>query len=460
MGKSKLGLFHALYSIGGLVGVLFGGTLLQFGYQPLYVFIYLAIAMIVPTLMSAPHTFSQVEEREIESRHLVSRSEEEYLARNNHSGLQLTTESVRGMNTVVLTGDNDEQRLGIANTVADDVMGLSQPREGWRGEDDDDDVEMSQRRQSSSQDIVNDNVTNTNDVITPNIDISITTTTTTTNELPNEDIDYYRMGLMAMLGFLAYMGEGSVGDWSTVFLTLDLKAEPLVGTLGLAFFDLVVAIGRLSLDWLVIWIDRKRLLQWAGLIAAIGLGIVALAPSLTPSSVIPVVCFLQYLFSTHAVISTHSLNSHLSCSYDVIGSIWIHRLWSRSQCRSSYCHFLRRCIIMIERYYSFNCFVGPHTSYQQSSSLTLSLIPSFLPTHPFMHRFNDQRYGTSFRNCDRIIRCLCWCTHWTTSVWGDRYWTQWSQMGFIVGWCTHVIYHYPSNPATVEATHTINVHFK
>ena len=112
------------------------------------------------------------------------------------------------------------------------------------------------------------------------------------------------------------MGEGSVGDWSTVFLTLDLRAEPLIGTLGFAFFELVVAIGRLSLDWLVTWIDRKRLLQLAGFIAAIGLGIVAMAPSLPPSAIIPVVTFFQHILSSYSInslhqltLSTHSINS-------------------------------------------------------------------------------------------------------------------------------------------------------
>ena len=233
-GKSKLGLFHALYSIGGLVGVLYSGIMLQFGFQPLYVFIYLAVATIVPTLVVAPWTFSQLEEKEIESHHLLARSEEECLARNSNRGLQLA-DSTGGINTVIPSGDRsghderDERRLVVTNTTMDgDVMGHQQQREVTRDED----IELS-RRPSTHHHIL-DNETDTN-AISPqhHLDISLApTATTATDELPKEKIDYYRMGLMAMLGFLAYMGEGSVGDWSTVFLTLDLKAEPLIGTLG------------------------------------------------------------------------------------------------------------------------------------------------------------------------------------------------------------------------------------
>ena len=203
-GKSKLGLFHALYSIGGLVGVIYGGSMLQFGQQPLYIFIYLAVATIVPTLAVSPWTFSQLEEKEIESRHLLARSEEEYVAGNNNNhnrGLQFA-DSTDGLNTLVpAAGDSmsehDERRMVVASTVG-----------GQR----DDDIEMPRRQSSLQQDIihheVNDNEMDVIDAIPPHLDISITPTTAATNELPKEDIDYYRMSLMAMVGFLAYMGEG------------------------------------------------------------------------------------------------------------------------------------------------------------------------------------------------------------------------------------------------------------
>jgi hypothetical protein len=107
-------------------------------------------------------------------------------------------------------------------------------------------------------------------------------------EKPKEKVDYMALSVICGLGFLAYMGEGSIGDWSTVYLTLNLQAETIVGTLGYAGFQLVVAVGRLSLDWLVEYVDRKRLVMGCGLVAAAGFGIVGLAASLPDAAVIPV----------------------------------------------------------------------------------------------------------------------------------------------------------------------------
>jgi MFS family permease len=91
------------------------------------------------------------------------------------------------------------------------------------------------------------------------------------------------------IGGLAYAGEGSVGDWSAVYLVIDLHTNPVIGVLGFAVFQLMTAIGRYYLDAIVDYIDRTVLLQIAGVLACMGLGLVGLAPSLPSSCTVSIV---------------------------------------------------------------------------------------------------------------------------------------------------------------------------
>lgn len=261
-GTSKLGLFHAMYAIGGLVGVLYGGTLLQFNTPPLYVFIYLAAGTVVPTMIVVRWTFTHEEEKEIESRHSLARSEEEEAA-------------VVRQQLVGIDGTAIDREIYLGDVEFTYGNGNGSGNGGDGGEEGGGSVGVNgQNNTAASRDGVMEFA-----AAEPGREDD--------KVMPKVPMDYSRIALVAGLGFLAYLGEGSVGDWSTVFLTNHLKAEPLIGTLGYAFFQLVVAIGRLSLDWLVTWIDRKRLLQVAGVVAAIGLGIVGLAPSLSEQNIIP-----------------------------------------------------------------------------------------------------------------------------------------------------------------------------
>ena len=90
------------------------------------------------------------------------------------------------------------------------------------------------------------------------------------------------MVVLCCTGALAYMGEGSIGDWSAIYLVINLGSSPVVGTLGFAAFQLAVAIGRFSLDSMIEThgIDRRVLLKVSGVLSLIGLGLVTLAPSL------------------------------------------------------------------------------------------------------------------------------------------------------------------------------------
>ena len=261
LGTSRLGLFHALYAVGGLCGVLFGGALLELGYTPFYCFVFFAVATVVPTIVAAPYVYSQQEAKEIEARH------------ERLSGAD-------GAAQEKIVGDDD----GAVD--ADDVC-VEVVR----------DIELARRRSSSSS--VDrpspqlggaGNVGGGGSSGTAPVPAEAATSANGADpaEQPKEKVDYVALSVICGLGFLAYMGEGSIGDWSTVYLTLNLRAQTIVGTLGYAGFQLVVAVGRLSLDWLVGFVDRKRLLMVCGLVAATGFGVVGLAASLPDAAAVPV----------------------------------------------------------------------------------------------------------------------------------------------------------------------------
>lgn len=83
--------------------------------------------------------------------------------------------------------------------------------------------------------------------------------------------DTSALAVLCALCFLAYMGEGSVGDWSTIYLSETLHTSPLTSTLGYVAFALAVAVARFSSDALVLRFGRRALLYAAGAVAGLGL---------------------------------------------------------------------------------------------------------------------------------------------------------------------------------------------
>jgi MFS family permease len=85
------------------------------------------------------------------------------------------------------------------------------------------------------------------------------------------------MFVIAALSFAAYFGEGSVGDWSAIYLS-NHEASNFQSSFGVAIFQLFLAIGRFYSDYLVVSIGRIALLKLSGLVSCLGLIIVSMAP--------------------------------------------------------------------------------------------------------------------------------------------------------------------------------------
>jgi MFS family permease len=85
--------------------------------------------------------------------------------------------------------------------------------------------------------------------------------------------------LIGMLCFVVFLTEGSVLDWSAVFLTSVRGVEPAYAGLGYVAFAAMMTIGRLSGDAIVQRLGRGKVVVMGGLAAASGLALAALVPS-------------------------------------------------------------------------------------------------------------------------------------------------------------------------------------
>ncbi|GAA4499106.1 MFS transporter [Actinoallomurus oryzae] len=84
--------------------------------------------------------------------------------------------------------------------------------------------------------------------------------------------------LVGALAFAAFMMEGSIADWSGLYLSRELGAGEAVGALGYPLFEAAMLTGRLVGDRLRGRLGTRRLLTYAGLGTAATVMVVVLAP--------------------------------------------------------------------------------------------------------------------------------------------------------------------------------------
>ena len=76
------------------------------------------------------------------------------------------------------------------------------------------------------------------------------------------------LGLLALCG---QVGEGSAGDWSAVYLHVDLGSPPGTAAVALGAFSVTMAAGRVAGDRLAARFGPVRLVRASGLVAGLGL---------------------------------------------------------------------------------------------------------------------------------------------------------------------------------------------
>jgi MFS family permease len=85
--------------------------------------------------------------------------------------------------------------------------------------------------------------------------------------------------LIGGLCFVLFLTEGSILDWSAVFLTAERGVPPTLAGLGYAAFASTMMLGRFTGDALVRRFGKAKVLGLGGLLAAAGLALTTLVPS-------------------------------------------------------------------------------------------------------------------------------------------------------------------------------------
>jgi MFS family permease len=85
--------------------------------------------------------------------------------------------------------------------------------------------------------------------------------------------------LFGALVFCSYLAEGSVADWSGVYLRDSLGATEFVAALGYPMFEACMFVGRLCSDRLTLRLGARRLLLCAGIAAGAAFALVVSAPN-------------------------------------------------------------------------------------------------------------------------------------------------------------------------------------
>lgn len=85
--------------------------------------------------------------------------------------------------------------------------------------------------------------------------------------------------LFGAIVFCSYLAEGSVADWSGVYLRNSLGSTEFVAALGYPMFEACMFIGRLCSDRLTLRLGARRLLTLAGIAAVGAFAVVVSAPA-------------------------------------------------------------------------------------------------------------------------------------------------------------------------------------
>ena len=76
---------------------------------------------------------------------------------------------------------------------------------------------------------------------------------------------------LGAVAFCVAIGEGSMGDWSSVYLIKVLGTTQAFAALGFAAFSATMTLGRLTGDWLALRFAPVNVVRYGGLLASLGL---------------------------------------------------------------------------------------------------------------------------------------------------------------------------------------------
>lgn len=271
MRESVMGFMHALYALGGIIGALLCGLLLQYGVSPLRACIFFSLVWFLPIVLSGWWLFSETEEKLINNNsENFMKGEHPFLIHNDpYAGEDPHDPRVINSPIAIFppTRDSDVSSVGrLSESAANDSRqnsgSFSGSAAGWQSYD-----ESSKKEKHDKESVL---------LVPPSI-VEKNDNNNNNKALP-DSVDFKTLCLLCSICFVAYFAEGSIGDWSAIYLHHNLNSSIFISSLGFVGFQSAVVISRYCSDHIVVKLGRKLMLQICGVVSAIGLLIVALAP--------------------------------------------------------------------------------------------------------------------------------------------------------------------------------------
>ena len=94
-----------------------------------------------------------------------------------------------------------------------------------------------------------------------------------------------RLLVLGVIAFCSMMCQGAMFDWSGIFFKKVLLTDKALIGVGLTAFTISMAITRFVADWLTQQVGLKRMLQFSGLLPAIGLALAVAFPNIITATV-------------------------------------------------------------------------------------------------------------------------------------------------------------------------------
>jgi MFS family permease len=107
----------------------------------------------------------------------------------------------------------------------------------------------------------------------------VVATTTAPSEHTKDGKSSVGIAVLGIIAAAVMLGEGAVADWSAVFMKTALQANAFSIASAYAAFSTAMALGRLGGNGVVQRLGELRTLRYGTLTAALGLGLVIMAPS-------------------------------------------------------------------------------------------------------------------------------------------------------------------------------------
>lgn len=84
---------------------------------------------------------------------------------------------------------------------------------------------------------------------------------------------------LAIIAFCCMLGEGSMADWSAIYMTKVIGQSETFGAIAFGTFAVAMTIGRIFGDYVTLKLGKEKLLIWNGVFALTGLTIALLFPN-------------------------------------------------------------------------------------------------------------------------------------------------------------------------------------